>query len=88
MSNFVLCLECKVFLGKYKSFIEAYNICMKMLNDKLISSISPEKIDVSQDVVFNMKDLLDVLNFEHPCCRTHILSPADFHKYLLNRTEL
>jgi len=88
MSNFILCLECKTYLGKYKSFIEAYNMSMKMLNNKLISSVNPAKIDISPDIVPDMKDLLDALNFKNSCCRTHILTSADFYKYLLNRTEL
>lgn len=88
MSNFVLCLECKEYLGRYKRFIEAYNLCMKILNDKLISDVNPEKIDISSVPVPNMKNLLDSLDIKHICCRSHEITTADFYKYLLNRTEL
>lgn len=88
MSNFILCLECKEYFGKYKSFIEAYLLCMKILDDKLISDVNPEKIDISSVPVPNMKNLLDALDINNVCCRAHEITPADFYNYLLNRTEL
>ena len=88
MSNFVLCPENKEYLGRYKTFIEAYNSCMKILNNELIDNINPEKIDISTPYITNSKNLLDSLDISHLCCRTHIITHADFYKYLVNRTEL
>ena len=88
MSNFILCLECKEYLGQWKEFIEAYNISMKILNDNLITSINSEKIDISPNLLPPMQNLLDSLDLLKMCCRTHILTSADFYKYLDNRTEI
>ena len=49
MSNFILCLECKEYIGKYKSFIEAYNLSMKRLNDDIVKT-DPGKIDLSPNI--------------------------------------
>ena len=48
----------------------------------------PEKIDISTPYITNSKNLLDSLDISHLCCRTHIITHADFYKYLVNRTEL
>ena len=87
MSGFILCLECKEFLGKYTSFIEGYILSYKMLNKKLCS-INPTKLDLTPNAIPGFKELLDVLDIKHICCRMHILTNADFYKFIINRIEI
>jgi len=77
MSGFILCLECKEFLGKYTSFIEAYILSYKIFNKKLCS-INPTKLDLTPNAIPDLKDLLDILGITKTCCRMHILTNADF----------
>lgn len=89
MSNFILCLECKKYLGKYKLFIEAYTMCIKMLDDK-IDSVSPDNMNTvpSLDLDINMGDLLDALKIDNICCRMHTITAADFFSFLDMKTEI
>lgn len=87
MSGFVLCPECKEYLGKYKSFIDAYNLSIKIIDNTIINNINPEKLDISVNQLPTLGDLLDSLELFKICCRTHILAFTDFYKYKY-RTEL
>ncbi len=87
MSAFILCLECGNFLGRYASFIESYILTSKML-DKNICNIDPTKIDLTPNLVPDLGELLNTLGIKKLCCRTHILTNADFYKFLINRTEI
>ena len=89
MSNFILCLECKEYLGKYKSFIIAYTLDMKRLNDKIIKDSHPTKLETNkQNQIDPIKDLLDSLGIKKLCCRTHLISGFDFWECLFNSNEI
>ncbi len=83
MSNFILCPECKKYLGKYRLFIEAYDMCIKMM-DENISSIDPGNLGISPsaEICKQISDLLDALNITNICCRTHCVTNADFYSFL------
>jgi len=87
MSAFILCLECGNNLGKFTSFIESYILTSKML-DKDICNIDPTKIDLTPNLIPDMRILLDTLGIKKICCRMHILTNSDFYKFLINRTEI
>jgi len=87
MSGFILCPECKDLLGRYSSFIEGYILTSKMLN-KDICNIDPTKLDLTPNLIPDMKELLDTLGIKKECSRMHILTNADFYKFIINRTEV
>ena len=87
MSGFILCLECKELLGKYTAFIEGYVLMTKML-DKNICNVDPSKLDMTPNFIPDLKELMDTLGIKKECCRTHILTNADFNKFIYNRTEI
>lgn len=88
MSGFILCLECRENLGQYKDFIKAYELCIKMLNKNILDNCHPGKLEIEHNVIPDFSDLLDSLGLTKICCRTHLLSNADFYAYLDYRTEL
>lgn len=87
MSAFILCPECKEFLGKYSAFIQGYILCYKMLN-LYICNVDPTKLDLTPNLIPDMKDILDALKIKKTCCRMHILTNADFYEFIDNRTEV
>lgn len=87
MSGFVLCLECKNLLGKYTKFIEAFILSSKLLY-KEMCIVDPTKLDLTPNYTPDLKDLFDTLGLTKECCRTHILTNADFYKFIFNRTEI
>ena len=88
MAAFILCLECRKYLGRYKTFIEAYVYSTKILIKDILDKIHPGKLDIAHNMIPDLSDLLDSLGLVNMCCRTHILSNADFYSYLNYRTEL
>lgn len=87
MSGFILCLECKELLGKYTAFIEGYVLCTKMLSGD-ICNVDPSKLDLTPNFIPDLNELMNTLGIKKECCRTHILSGADFYKFIYNRTEI
>jgi len=89
MSNFILCPECKKYLGKYRLFIEAYDMCIKMIDGDIMST-NASNLDLIPNAKLDKKkaDLLDALDITNICCRTHCITNADFYSFLNFKEQL
>lgn len=82
MSGYILCTECRGYLGKYNDFIIAYEMNMKRLNSDLYNKVEPSKLETITNTKNYLEELFDILEIKNMCCRVHITTYDDFHKHI------
>ena len=76
--SFILCPECGYNIGAVSKFISLVKKGRNKRNNKKISNVNPEVIELCPDLVEPIGDIMDMAGVTKLCCRTHILGETDF----------
>ena len=83
-TELIICPACGKDIGSLR---QVFVYLTKIKKEKIIESkykdIDPHNYDITVDVT-DYKDILDFLNVNHICCRTHMLSTAKLQDLYLS----